>query len=113
MRGRTTASVCLMGLIDVISQDDLKRTYKDWIEDAVQKRNHIRESRWTESVAVGSEAFVLQTKEKLGLKVKGRKIIEKEDSFELREPIVSYGTHLAPENTVLSAQNTYYWSLNQ
>jgi len=102
----------LMSLLDVNSQSDLERIYKGWIDEAIQKRNQLRESRWTESVAVGNKAFVLETKEKLGFKVKGRKVLEKEGSFELREPPVSYGVHFVPKNTVLSAQNTYYWGLN-
>lgn len=101
----------LMELMHVRNQVDLTSAYKGWIDEAVEKRNHLRDGSWTESVAVGSETFVLQTKEKLGLKVKGRKVLEKEDSFELREPSVSYGAYFAHENAVVSAQNTYCWDM--
>lgn len=102
----------LMNLLDVKDQNDLQRMYKDWIDEAIQKRNQLRESRWTESVAVGSEAFVLDTKEKLGLKGKGRKVVEQEDAFELREGFVSYSSNFTHENAVLSEKNTYYWDVN-
>ena len=36
-----------------------------------------RDEIWTKSVAVGSEDFVRRTRQRIGLKVKGRKIVEK------------------------------------
>jgi putative transposase len=102
----------LKSLLKVNSQENLERSYNGWIDEALQKRKQLREDRWTESIAVGSETFVLQTKEKLGIKMKGRKVIAKGGSFELREPPISYGAHFTPKNIGLRAENTYYWGLN-
>jgi len=38
--------------------------------------NHVREGRWTESIAVGHEGFVETTREKPGIKAKGHQIFE-------------------------------------
>lgn len=40
---------------------------------------------WTESVAVGSEAFVAGTKDKLGVKVRGREVTGEDGTHVLRE----------------------------
>ena len=50
-----------------------------------------KESKWTQSVAVGSKTFIETMKEGLGFRAKGRKIIHADDTFELREVIRSYG----------------------
>jgi hypothetical protein len=78
----------------------------------MQKSNQHRESRWTESIAVGSEAFVQQTKKMLGLKARGRKVVVQKDAFELREGLVSYSSNFTPENAVLSEKNTHSWNKN-
>jgi len=40
---------------------------------------------WTESIAVGGEAFVRGIKERLGIRAKGRKVVRGESRFELRD----------------------------
>ena len=73
-------------------------------------RNQSQDSKWTESIAVGSKAFIEATIKKLGMKAKGRKIVGSDKSYELREPGVPYGANLAPENGLLKLQNTYFWN---
>jgi putative transposase len=58
-------------------------------------RKFQRESCWTESIAVGGQDFTERIRAKLGVKAKGRKIVEKKSSFELREARISYKTILA------------------
>ena len=47
-----------MELLDITSMDDLKKTYRGFVEEALKKQGLERDRRWTESIAVGSEAFV-------------------------------------------------------
>lgn len=75
----------------------------------MQKVNHFRDGKWTESVAVGSKGFVEATKEKLGFKVKGRKVIGEGGSYELRESPALYKGSFGHENGVLRPQNAYLW----
>jgi hypothetical protein len=53
--------------------DTVADHHRQWINDALNKNTHIRESRWTQSVAVGSRAFIEETKQQLGFRAKGRK----------------------------------------
>jgi hypothetical protein len=57
----------------------------------------------------GSEEFVTATKEKLGFKAKGREVVGKDGSFELKEPPTAYGGILRHENDFLRPQNQYFW----
>lgn len=81
--------------------------HRQWVNDALNKNTHIRESRWTESVAVGSRTFIEETQQQLGFRAKGRKISEDEETFELREESEEYDS--VGENSRLRLKNTYLW----
>jgi len=55
-----------------------------------KEENNDRERKWSQSIAVGSEAYIVNIKEALGFKARGRKIDQTGDSFELRETPVPY-----------------------
>ena len=100
----------LINLFDARSMDELKKTYRSWVEEALEKQSYCkRETRWTESIAVGSEAFVRETKEKLGMKAIGRELVGEGGSYELREPETPYNVSFGPENVGLSLGNTFSW----
>jgi putative transposase len=84
--------------------------YKHRVNESLNDKPAIREPVWSESVAVGSERFIEATREKLGYLVNGRKIIEKDDTFSLREPHIFYNTDFALQNSLLSFGNAYYWN---
>jgi len=89
------------------SMRDLAQAYRGWVEESIENENRVRDGKWTESVAVGSEAFVAATKEKLGFKARGREVIGVDGSYELREP-APYTGLLGHENAVLRPQNVYF-----
>ena len=74
------------------------------------KKEKRRESKRTESFAVGSKGFLERTKEFLGIKAKGKKVMNRSEGDELREPAAPYTRHFDPKNVILRSENTYYWS---
>ena len=50
----------------------------EWVEEILKTKNYVRESKWSQSIAVGSKSFVEGIKEKLGIRAKGRKVGESE-----------------------------------
>jgi putative transposase len=81
----------LMNLSGVHSIEDLRRANGRWVEDALARAEQNRESRWTESIAVGSRGFVEDVQAKLGIRAKGGRIITGIDAeASLREPQTSY-----------------------
>jgi len=63
-----------MALLQIENLADLKRAHRKWIEEALKKSKVIRETKWTQSIAVGDRSFLEQIKDRLGIRAKGRKI---------------------------------------
>ena len=70
----------------------------------MQDENNDREVRWSQSIAVGSEAYIKKIKETLGFRARGRKIRQVGDAFELRE------TQTACVSVdIFEVDNTVFW----
>jgi REP element-mobilizing transposase RayT len=99
----------LKDLLNFNEMDELAESYRGWIEEALKKVRHRRDRKWTESIAVGSESYVTETKERLGFKAKGRVESERDGVYELRDSVVPYNRISGHENAVLRSQNGYQW----
>ena len=71
--------------MELNSFTELKTTHQSLIHEALEKGDLIREERWTESIAVGSQSFVEGIKRKLGAKGKYRVVLQKNESWEIQE----------------------------
>ena len=76
----------LMDLVGIGSIDALRRSHEAWVEEALARSELGRESKWTESVAVGSREFVERIEGKLRVRAKGRRIFGTDEEAVLREP---------------------------
>ena len=70
-----------------------------------------RESKWTESIAVGDESFVKETKDNLGAKAIGRKTVGRDKEFQLREPLEPYNSLFLPKMGFLKPENGCFWNV--
>ena len=96
----------LMNLLGFDNYDDLKDAHSRWVDSEMQNDNRSnKENKWTQSIAVGSKTFIEKMKKALGYRVKGRKIISADDTFELREAITPFGNA-----DKLDSGNTYLWN---
>ena len=50
------------------------------------------------------------SKERLGIKAKGSKVLGQDGTHELREPPAPYKGHFGTEKGLLRPENTYYWN---
>ncbi len=48
----------IMELLSIPSIEELRRSHRGWVEEALARPEQGRESKWTESIAVGSRDFV-------------------------------------------------------
>jgi putative transposase len=96
-----------MALLGVHDDKALSEHHRQWIDDAVKKDFHQRESRWTESVAVGSKAFIEQTRDQLGFRAKGGSVEGLDEVCALREANNDYD--FAGKNITLRPENAYFW----
>ena len=95
----------LMQFLRFDSYVELRAAHLQWIEGKLQGGPNITESKWTESIAVGSEAFIEKFKKKVKFRAKGRKITRTDDTFELREIKVPY----EPVDK-MEGSNTFLWN---
>ena len=96
----------LMALLQIENSADLKQAHREWIEEALKKSKVVRESKWTQSIAVGDKSFLDQIKDRLGIRAKGRKVHGSEDEYHLREEQTDYGGWQNLDN-----ENTFDWNL--
>ena len=96
----------LMALLQIENFADLKEAHREWIEETLKKSKVVRESKWTQSIAVGDKSFLDQIKDRLGIRAKGRKVHGSEDEYHLREGQTDYGGW---QN--LGNENTFDWDL--
>jgi len=100
----------LMDLLDLPSLEILQSSHRTWVEESLKNNTNGRDSKWTESIAVGSKAFVERAKDQLQIRAKGRKILENADECCLREP-QSHILDFECENSTLTSQNLHFWNI--
>jgi putative transposase len=103
----------LNGLLGVRSRDKLKEAYRVWVSEGLEKENYReRQPWWTESIAFGSEGFVREVREKLGVKAMWPEIKGGNGSEELRESPATYGSDFARKNEGLRQENVFFWDIS-
>ena len=100
-------------LINILGMEDesqLQKYYKRQIEDVIKKESISRESKWMGIIAVGGRQFVETTKNRLGIKATGRKIVREDGVYDLRENQEPYRAVFDHEKVDLRPGNSYTWS---
>jgi len=89
----------LMDLFGIRSMEEFKGVHRGWVTEALEKQGwRKRQPQWTESIAVGGEGFVRETKERLGAKAMWREVVGENGTYELRESLTSYEDDFGPKN---------------
>ena len=94
------------------SVGDFQRAHRRWVEEALTHEAQKREARWSEAIAVGSQAFVERVKRELGMHALHREIDATDGTWALREPENVYTSVFGPKNSALRPKNTVFWSEN-
>ena len=93
------------------SYDQFTNAHRKWVTSFLENGDCFQDSKWTQSIAVGTLEFVEYTKQKLGIRARGRKVVEAGDAYQLREPQVSYLSNFDVKNDDIDTENTYFWDL--
>jgi len=96
----------LLSALEVRDRDNLKQIYPEWVEEGMKKWGLKRDTRWTESVAVGSKEFIDTMAKALTARIRGRKIEESftqsdQIDFVLREPMNTYKVGFRAQNCIM------------
>ena len=89
-------------LLGMANGEELAAEQRRWVCEALEA-GMAREPVWTQSLAVGSEAFVTSVQARLGIRGRFKEIINESGMSVLREAPVSYGTVLEGETGNLRA----------
>lgn len=102
----------LITLCGCSSDAQFRSTHKQLVDDSIQSGCKERQPDWSEAVAVGGQQFIVDIDNQLNRGSFGRKTLERDDSFILREASAAYNSHLAAKKVLLSAKNSYYLPIN-
>ena len=103
----------LMDLFGIRSMEEFKGVHRGWVTEALEKQGwRKRQPQWTESIAVGGEGFVRETKERLGAKAMWREVVGENGTYELRESLTSYEDDFGPKNVGLRFKKAFYWDIS-
>lgn len=91
---------------------DFQRAHRGWVEQALLQGTLKRDERWSEALAVGSQAFVEQVKRKLALKAIYRTVDGAGGTYTLREPAHAYSGNFGTKIGPLSQINGVIWERN-
>lgn len=94
------------------SYNAFQEVHKELVNASLANGNNFRQIQWTESIAVGSLGFIETIKEKLGILSKGRKILENDGGFHLKEDMGTYVTNSDIKKNNIVSKNTYCWDIN-
>jgi putative transposase len=82
----------LAKLFGIKDDGQLIESHHRWVEEILKNGSNQRDAKWTESIAVGDRKFVLETKIKLGARAIGRKVLEENENYMIRESQTHYAT---------------------
>lgn len=83
-----TAELCR--LLECRTPQDLRRRVGGWTERTLEAGPAAREPAWTESLAVGGKAYLVEVKQALGPRAARRGLVDEDDLSCLREPAAVY-----------------------
>jgi putative transposase len=84
----------------------LRQTHAEWVEDALKSIGPTRDTRWTQSLAVGSRVYVEQVKDELGISARYRTVMGDAALSCLREEGAAYGVRFSRETALLGDETT-------
>lgn len=102
----------LNNFLGCIDEQGMVDDYRQFVFDAMYITPLVRQPMWTESIAVGDEEFISETKRKFSSMAARRKIISSGSAYELREPSLSYTALFDAKNNTLRLENTCIWDEN-
>ena len=89
----------LSQLCGIEGYDVFRESHRRWVEELIANGRNSYDSKWTRSTAVGVEGFVQGIKGRLGVRGKGRNVVEAGESYQLREPQLLTAAFWCPKMT--------------
>lgn len=107
-RYRVLDLVALMDLLGIDELSRLQHTYAGRIDEALNAEFSLRDDRWSQSLAVGSESLVKRFHSQSGVAALHRNRVRDSGGCWLREATASYNSGIGSEIGALSAENVVF-----
>jgi len=98
----------LRGLFAISDESHFQQTHRQWVEIELKNNISIKNSVWSQAIAVGNEAFTKDIQQKLASRAQGRSILPHDGTTALKEQVVSYSVLFDDQNSMLSSDNTHF-----
>lgn len=102
----------LMDLFGFKDDHRFQQVHYEWVESELRNGSVMKDSLWSESIAVGDDSFVKEIQQKLAGRVQGRSIIAHNGTTVLKEPQGPYNTLFDGKKDLLSLENVYFLQTN-
>jgi putative transposase len=99
----------LRALLNFSTYDRLVVGHRQWVDQSLAEPGSGRDSKWTQSIAVGGEEFAARTKHLLGVRAKGRTVLSSGDTYQVREPGAGYRADFDSKTSSIEVENAYAW----
>jgi hypothetical protein len=83
-----------------------------WVKGYLPKAGKNREEEWIRSIAVGSQPFVENVKDLVGVRANGREVTEGTKGYQLREEGAGDKALFEVKNSDIALENTCLWDTN-
>lgn len=102
----------LQDLFSIGNHKHLQQEHKKWVDSELRAGRTTRRASWSESIAVGSEKYINSVQQQLGLRAKGRSVVNRDVGFTLKEASYSYNSLFECKKDFLRSKNWYFWKTN-
>ena len=106
------AMPALMALCGASSISDLQEQRRAWVEQALQGEQSKRDETWSESIAVGDEAFIEGIKSSLVVTALNKQVTSYQGSDAIKEKPVPYSPYFDSNRGILRGNNRHKWDIN-
>ena len=86
-----------------------QEAHRKWVDAALAKVEPVRETKWTEAIAVGDSSFIGFVKRKMQALAVGRRIRTTESGCELKESSVPYNCDFDGKKIDIEHENRWFW----
>jgi len=100
----------LLDLLVFHDEKQLRQVHRECVETELNDGHSLKNSLWSESLAVGKESFIKDIQQKLASRAKGRSIVSHNETTVLKEPQAPYSALFTTKKGHLSHKNTYYFN---
>jgi putative transposase len=101
-----------MNALEIEGIETLRTVHRERIDEALREGALERNSLWSESIAVGSEAFALTTKTAFGVKGRNLNVVNDDGVCVLKEAEASYGAEFGVKNRPIVLNNSHCWDVS-